>query len=74
MIFFSQAALARRSKLFRYVHFLITSVRYKSYASWKKDGEPNPFVVPNYHRPVSRQIQVSDVLHDVRLKPSRDAV
>lgn len=74
MIIFSQAALARRSKIFRYIHFLITGVRYKSYANWRADGEPNPFVIPNYHRPVSRQVHASDFLLDFRVEPSRDAM
>ncbi len=71
---FSKTALEQRSKFFRYIHFLITGVRLQSYGRWKAKGEPNPFVAPDYRRPKSRQVQVSEMLIEFRGAPSHDPI
>ena len=71
---FSQETLARRSSLFRYLHFLISGVRYKSYAAWKAEGEPNPFVSPTYRHKGTRQVDFLDIFGEYRGSSSRDAL
>ena len=70
---FSKETLAKRSSFFRYVHFLISSVSYKSYATWKADGEPNPFVSPTYRHKGTRQVEFLDMFGDYRRSTSHDA-
>ena len=69
---FSQESLSRRSCLFRYFHFIVSSVSVKSYLSWKSEGEPNPFVAPSYRRRVTHQIEILEIFDDYRRMPSRD--
>ena len=71
---FSKETLAKRSRLFRYVHYVITSVRLVRYAQWKRDGEPNPFVTPTYRHKGTRQVDFLDIFGDYRGSSSRDAL
>ena len=71
---FSKETLAKRSRLFRYVHYVITSVRLVRYAQWKRDGEPNPFVTPTYRHKGTRQAEFHDIFRDYRSPPSQNPV
>ena len=71
---YSKEALAKRSSLFRYVHYLISSFSLKSYAAWKAEGEPNPFVAKTYRHNGTRQIEFLDIFGDFRGSESRDAL
>ena len=51
--------LNERSRLFRYVYFLISSFSLKSMDQWSRDGEPNPFV---QSRPRSRQTHQQEIM------------
>ena len=39
---------AQSPSLYRYLYFLVSGVRFRTYGAWKKDGEPNPFIRPCY--------------------------
>ena len=71
MIFFSEKSLAKRSPLFRYVHYVISSVQFISYSKWKARGEPNPFVTKTYRHKGTRQSDFVDVFKDFRGTPSQ---
>lgn len=71
---FSKETLAKRSRLFRYLHFLISSVSIKSYAAWKAEGEPNPFVSPTYRHKGTRQVEFLDIFGDYRGSSSRNPI
>ncbi len=71
---FSTETLAKRSSFFRYLHFIVSSVRYKSFAAWKADGEPNPFVTPTYRHKGTHQVEFLDIFKDYRGSSSRDAI
>jgi len=34
---------ARKSPLYRYLYFILSSLKLRSYSAWKSEGEPNPF-------------------------------
>ena len=70
---FSKETLAKRSPIFRYVHFLISSFSIKSYSAWKAEGEPNPFVSPTYRQNGTRQVEFLDIFGDYRGTTSQDA-
>ena len=74
MTFFTKDSLAKRSGPFRYLHFLVSGVRYKSYAAWKADGEPNPFVTPTYRHKSVVKSEFLDIFGEYRQEPSRDAM
>ena len=71
---FSKETLAKRSRLFRYVHFLVSSVRFTSYSAWKASGEPNPFVTPTYRHKGTHQVEFLDIFKEYRGSSSRDAI
>ncbi len=64
MFQFTQRRLARKSKLFRYAFFIISSVQLKSFRSWTKEGEPNPFVAKTYRHKQSRRVEFDDIFDD----------
>ena len=39
---------AQKPSFYRYLYFLVSGVRLRTYAAWKRDGESNPFVRPCY--------------------------
>lgn len=59
-----KTALSGRSSFYRYIYFLITSFRLTRYSSWKRRGEPNPFVpVVARQRHTHRQ-EILDIFED----------
>ena len=42
------SSFARKSPYYRYLYFILSSVRLWSYATWKEAGEPNPFAKSYY--------------------------
>ena len=70
MLRMSPSGLEKRSATFRYVYFLITSVKFKSFRAWKEDGEPDPFVEKTYRTVVTERVEFTDIFEDV-LKPKR---
>ena len=77
MLKLSPAQLAKRSAAFRYLYFMVTSFKMKSFRAWQRDGEPNPFVEKTYRHNVTERVEFADIFEDV-LKPgrkgSRDAI
>ena len=71
---YSKEMLAKRSRLFRYVHYVVTSVRLVPYAQWTRDGEPNPFVSPTYRHQVTQRADFHDIFDDFRSRASRNPV
>lgn len=43
-----QRKFAQKSSFYRYLYFLVSGLRFRSFAAWKQEGEPNPFVRPCY--------------------------
>jgi hypothetical protein len=70
MLKLSPSSLAKRSETFRYLYFVITSFKLKSFRAWKKAGEPNPFVTKTYRHNVTARVEFTDIFDDV-LKPGR---
>ena len=68
MIFFSQESLAKRSKPFRYLHYIISGVRYVPYAKWNAKGEPNPFVKTTYRHNGTHQAEFTEIFEDFRAR------
>jgi hypothetical protein len=66
MIFFSQDSLAKRSKPFRYLHYIVSGVRYVSFATWNANGEPNPFVRPSYRHKGTHRAEFTEIIKDLR--------
>ncbi len=66
MFFFSQESLAKRSKAFRYLHYIISGVRYVPFAKWNAKGEPNPFVKPTYRHKGTHQAEFAEIFEDLR--------
>lgn len=66
----SPSELAKRSAAYRYLYFVVTSFKMKSFRAWKRDGEPNPFVEKTYRHNVTERVEFTDIFEDV-LKPSR---
>ncbi|MCG6883968.1 MAG: hypothetical protein LJE62_09465 [Silicimonas sp.] len=66
----SSPDLAKRSATFRYLYYIVSSFRFKSFRSWQQDGEPNPFVTNSYKRVVTERVEFTDIFDDV-LKPRR---
>ena len=71
MFFFSQESLAKRSKVFRYLHYIISGVRFVPYSRWNAKGEPNPFVRPTYRHQGTHQAEFTDIFEDLRVRTSR---
>ena len=71
---YSKETLAKRSRLFRYVHYVVTSMRLVPYRQWKRDGEPNPFVSPTYRHQVTKRADFRDIFEDYRARPSQNPV
>lgn len=69
MTLFTDKSLAKRSGTFRYVHFLISAVRFKRYATWKAEGEPNPFVKNCYRTSVARHSEMRHMMDDFHAQP-----
>ena len=65
MFNFTENRLSKRSRLFRYVFYLISSVRYKTFHSWSKDGEPNPFVAKTYRKTQTERVEFVDIFDDM---------
>lgn len=57
--------LARRSATFRYLHYVLTTFRLRSFASWRSEGEPNPFVRKTYRRVYTERVEFTDIFEDV---------
>lgn len=66
----SASKLAKKSETFRYIYFLISSCKLKSFKAWKKAGEPNPFVAKTYRHNVTARVEFTDIFDDI-LKPNR---
>ena len=69
MIIYTEPKLAAKPVMFRYLHYIITSVRLKSFRSWKADGEPNPFVEKTYRPIQTERIEFVDIFEDILASP-----
>ena len=65
MIFYTAPKLAEKSAFFRYLHFVLTCFRLKSFRSWKADGEPNPFVGKTYRAVRTERVEFVDIFEDI---------
>lgn len=57
--------LAGRPRFFRYVFYLVSGFRLKSYRSWAEEGEPNPFVAKTYRRRQTERVEFADIFEDL---------
>ena len=57
---------ARKSPHYRYVYFILSGLRFKSFSAWKKDGEPNPFVRPSYRVRSTSRAEIEDLFSSYR--------
>ena len=64
MFKFSASDLAARPKVFRYLYYVLSSFQLKSFRSWRKEGEPNPFVKKTYRRKVTDRVEFVDIFGD----------
>ncbi len=60
----SATDLAVKPAAFRYVYYILTSVNLKSYRTWRKEGEPNPFVGKTYRQKVTERVEFVDIFAD----------
>ena len=77
MLKMSASELAKKSAVFRYAYFLVTSLKPLGFRAWKDRGEPNPFVGKCYRRVVTERVEFVDIFGDdlKRSKPtSRDLI
>ena len=37
---------AQKPSFYRYLYFLVSGIRFRTYADWKRNGESNPFARP----------------------------
>ena len=65
MVAMTDKSLEKRSKGFRYLFFLVSNVRFKSYRSWSREGEPNPFTAKTYRRVQTARVEFDDILADM---------
>jgi len=57
-------SLGKNSYIFRYVYFMLSSFRFKSFAQWKAEGEPNPFVAKKLKRRQTSRQEIVEIFHD----------
>jgi hypothetical protein len=57
-------ALEERSRLCRYVYFLVSGCRFKSMSKWEEEGEPNPFVRSAPRERVTNRQEIRDIFED----------
>lgn len=62
---FTEPKLAQKSRLFRYVFYLASGFRLKSFRSWANEGEPNPFVTKTYRSVRTERVEFSDIYDDM---------
>ncbi len=55
------SALANKSAAIRYLYYVLTACDLKSFRSWRKDGEPNPFVEKTYRQHVTERVEIVDI-------------
>jgi hypothetical protein len=73
----SEPDLAKKPAVYRYVYFLVSSLKPMGFRAWKARGEPNPFVGKSYRRVVTERVEFVDIFGDdlKRSKPtSRDCI
>ena len=63
--------LAGKPCCFRYIYFVISSLSLISFRSWRKIGEPNPFVEKTYPTKASERVDFIDIFEEYRSGPSR---
>ncbi len=61
----SETELQRKSASFRYAYYVVTSFRLKSFASWRNEGEPNPFVHRAYPSKNTERKEFTNMFRDV---------
>ena len=66
MPYILQRNLAQRSRLYRYLYYLISSFRLTSFSTWKTKGEPNPFVTKKYRPKASELADFADIFDDYK--------
>ena len=64
MLVLTEQNIKRRSKVYRYLFFLVTNVRFKSYGAWLREGEPNPFVAKTYRHTQTERVDFIDIFED----------
>ena len=61
MLKFTATDLAEKSAVFRYVYYVLTAFNPKSFRTWQREGEPNPFVEKTYRQHVTDRIEFVDI-------------
>lgn len=62
---FTEPKLEQKSRTFRYLYYLASGFRLKSFQSWEKEGEPNPFVAKSYKQVRTERIEFVDIFDDM---------
>lgn len=65
MLAMTDKDLEKRSKGFKYLFYLVSNVRFKSYRSWLREGEPNPFTAKTYSRVQTLRVEFDDFFEDM---------
>ncbi len=65
MLNVSEPRLSKQSRFFRYLFYLASGVRFKSFQSWSKEGEPNPFVAKVYRQKQTERVEFDDIFEDL---------
>lgn len=65
MLDFSEPRLAKKSPIFRYIFYLVSGFRLKSFRSWSREGEPNPFAAKSYRAVRTERVEIVDIFDDL---------
>lgn len=61
----TEDCLSKRCQYFRYFFYLLSGFRLKSFRSWKREGEPNPFVAKTYRATQTERVEFVDIFDDM---------
>lgn len=56
--------LGQRCRVYRYLYYVLSGLKLKSYQSWKQEGEPNPFVQVDHRPRMTHQQEIIDIFED----------
>ena len=65
MLDFSEPKLAKKSPVFRYIYYIVSGFRLKSFRAWSKEGEPNPFAAKSYRAVRTERVEFVNIFDDL---------
>lgn len=70
---YRRSDLDRRPAFFRYIYFLVSTGKFQTFRRWRGNGEPNPFVRPDYAPRATSENEIIETfdqqLRTVRSRP-----